>query len=385
MDLNDYFNPVSLEKPAIQLIPHEHTFSRKIKIHTPDHKISNIIEYDIAIMGVPEEKNAFLKGSAEAPDAIRERLYQLSGINRKTRIIDLGNLKITENINDTYFALRDIIRELSQKEVVAVIIGGSQDLACGIDMAFNNKEAVYHFVSLDARLDFGFKEKKISSRNYLDTILSDKDPKFFNYTNLGHQTYFTPDRLKDTLDKKGYESLRLGFVRSNLPVVEPQIRDAAFISLDMSCVRQSDAPGVTLPSPNGFFGHEICQLARYAGAASGLKAFGIFELSPKNDINGHTAHLAAQTIWYLLDGFSIRIKENPQLGGATKFIVNMQSSGQDIVFYKSLKTERWWMELPAINPVTGLNYLISCNYEDYQMASSDEIPERWWKAFHRLV
>lgn len=385
MDLNDYFDPVSLEKPSLHLIPHDLTFSRRIKIHTPDQKISKIMDFDIAIFGVPEDKNAFLKGSAAAPDAVRERLYQLASINRKTRIIDLGNLKITENANDTYFALRDIILELNEKEVVAVIIGGSQDLSYGIDMAFNQKNSIYHLLSLDARLDIGFKEKKISSRNYLDTLLTEKDPKFFNYSNIGHQTYFTPDRLKDMLDKKGYESLRLGFVRSNLSFVEPQIRDATFISLDMSCIRQSDAPGVTLPSPNGFFGHEICQLARYAGAASGLKAFGIFELSPENDSNGHTVHLAAQTIWYFMDGFSIRIKENPQSGNSTKFIVSMQSAGQNITFYKSLKTERWWMEIPAINPVTGLNYLISCNYEDYQLASADEIPDRWWKAFHRLV
>jgi len=276
MDLNDYFNPVSLKKPAIHLIPNDLTFSRKIKINTPDYKISNIGEYDVAIIGVPEDKNAFLKGSAESPDAIRDKLYQLSCINRKTKIIDLGNLKITENIKDTYFALRDIIADLTEKSVVAIIIGGSQDLSYGVDLALNKKNSLFHYLSLDARLDLGFKEKIISSRNYLDTILIDKDPKFFNYTNLGHQTYFTPDRLKDLIDKKGYESLRLGFVRSNLSIVEPQIRDASFISLDMSCVRQSDAPGVTLPSPNGFFGHEICQLARYAGAASGVKAFGVF-------------------------------------------------------------------------------------------------------------
>jgi arginase family enzyme len=385
MDLNDYFNPVSLEKPAIHLIPNDLTFSRKIRIHTPSNKISDIIDYDVAIIGVPEDKNAFIRGSASAPDAVREKLYQLASINRKTRIIDLGNLKITDNINDTYFALRDIITELEEKSIVALIIGGSQDLSHGIDMALNQKNSIYHYLSLDARLDLGFKEKKISSRNYLDTVLAEKDPKFFNYTNLGHQTYFTPDRLKDRLDKKGYESQRLGYVRANLSTVEPQIRDANFVSLDMSCVRQSDAPGVTIPSPNGFFGQEICQLARYSGAAAGIKAFGIFELSPENDINGHTVHLAAQTIWYFLDGCSIRIRENPQKSGATKFIVHMESAGHDISFYKSLKTERWWFEIPAINPVTGLNYLISCNHEDYQLASANEIPERWWKACHRLV
>ncbi len=385
MDLNDYFDPVSLEKPEIHLIPNDLSFSRKIKIHTPDHKISNIGEFDVAILGIPEDKNAFIKGSAAGPDAVREKLYQLSGINRKIKIIDLGNLKISDNINDTYYAIRDIINELNSKSVKALMIGGSQDLCYGADLALNQKNTIYNFLSLDARLDLGFKDKNMSSRNYLDTILLKKDPKFFSYTNLGHQVYFTPDRLKDFIDKSGYESLRLGFVRSNLSFVEPQIRDANLISLDMGCVRQSDAPGVTLPSPNGFFGHEICQLARYAGTASDIKVFGIFELSPENDTNNHTAHLAAQTIWYFLDGVSIQVRESPQNGSSTKFIVNMDSAGQDITFYKSLKTERWWMEIPAINPVTGLNYLVACNYEDYQMASTNEIPDRWWKAFHRLV
>jgi len=385
MDLNDYFNPVSLEKPAIHLIPHDLSFSRKIKIHTADHKIQKISDFDVAIIGVPDDKNAFIKGSADAPDAVRSKLYQLASINRKTKIIDLGNLKQTANSNDTYFALRDIITELTEKSVIALLIGGSQDLSYGVDLALNKKNSMYSFLSIDARLDLGFKEKTISSRNYLDTILPNKDPRFFNYTNIGHQTYFTPDRLKDMIDKKGYESLRLGYVRSNLSAIEPQIRDTSFLSLDMSSVRQSDAPGVTLPSPNGFFGQEICQLARYAGAAPELKAFGIFELSPENDINGHSSHLAAQTIWYFLEGVYIRIKENPQIAGATKFIVTLESAGQDISFYKSLKTERWWLEIPAINPITEMNYLISCNYEDYQMASSNEIPERWWKAFHRLV
>ncbi len=385
MDLNDYFNPVSLEKPAIHLIPHDLSFSRKIKIHTADHKIQKISDFDVAIIGVPDDKNAFIKGSADAPDAVRSKLYQLASINRKTKIIDLGNLKQTANSNDTYFALRDIITELTEKSVIALLIGGSQDLSYGVDLALNKKNSMYSFLSIDARLDLGFKEKTISSRNYLDTILPNKDPRFFNYTNIGHQTYFTPDRLKDMIDKKGYESLRLGYVRSNLSAIEPQIRDTSFLSLDMSSVRQSDAPGVTLPSPNGFFGQEICQLARYAGAAPELKAFGVFELSPENDINGHSSHLAAQTIWYFLEGVYIRIKENPQIAGATKFIVTLESAGQDISFYKSLKTERWWLEIPAINPITEMNYLISCNYEDYQMASSNEIPERWWKAFHRLV
>ena len=384
MNLNDYLNPVSLEKPEISLIPPELCFSRKITIHTPDLPITNIESFDLAILGIPEEKNASIKGPADAPDSVRAKLYQLASVNRKTKIIDLGNLKITENINDTYFALRDIIQELESKSVVPVIIGGSQDLTFAMDIAFLASPYYYHLLTFDNRIDMGFKDKAITSRNYLETVLENKDPKLFNYTNLGHQIYFTPSKLLDALEKKGYESIRLGHIRTNIPEYEPIIRDATLISLDMSCVRQSDAPGVTIPSPNGFFGHEICQLARYSGSANNLKAFGIFEINPANDINSNTSQLAAQAIWYFIDGFSLKIKEDPQLGSSKKFIVNLNSVSEEIVFYKSLKTERWWIEMPFINPLTSKNYLISCSFSDYQMACNNEIPDRWWKAFHRL-
>jgi len=385
MDLNDYFDPVSLEKPAHNLLPGELTFSRKIRIHTPDHKIGNITEFDVAVFGIPDDKGSVAGGSAAGPDAVRKMLYQLSGVSRKLKIIDLGNLKITSSIHDTYFALRDIIMELSEKEVVSVIIGGSQDLGSAVDMALYQKKSLYQLLSVDARLDFGSREKKITSGNYLDSVFRDKDPRFFNYVNLGHQSYFVADRLTDQLSKRGYESIRLGAVKNNLPFVEPYIRDSAFVNIDLGSIRQSDAPGVTFPSPNGFYGQEVCQLARYAGAASELKVFGLFELSPRNDLNNQTSHLAAQIIWYFLDGCIIKRKEFPQYSSSVKYIVTMQSAGVDIAFFKSRKTDRWWMEIPVINPVTGLNYLISCNEEDYQTASKDEIPERWWKAFHRLA
>lgn len=384
MNLNDYLDPVSLNRPEINLVPQDLAFSRKIKIHTPDEPIRNIESFDLAILGVPEEKNASIKGSANAPDFVREKLYQLASVNRKTKIIDLGNLKITANINDTYYGLRDIIQELESNSVVPIIIGGSQDLSFAMDLAFLASPSFYHLLTFDSRLDMGFKDKTVSSRNFLENILDDKDPQFFNYTNLGHQVYYTPTKLLDSLEKKGYESIRLGIVRANLSECEPIIRDATLVSLDMNCVRQSDAPGVTLPSPNGFFGHEICQLSRYIGSASHLKAFGLFEICPENDTNSLTSQLAAQAIWYFIDGFSLKIKEDPQSAASKKFIVNLISIDQDIVFYKSLKTERWWIEMPFVNPLTSKNYLISCSYNDYQMACNNEIPDRWWKAFHRL-
>jgi hypothetical protein len=48
----------------------------------------------------------------------------------------------------------------------------------------------------------------------------------------------------------------------------------------------------------------------------------------------------------------------------------------DTIFLQSKKTGRWWMQLPN-------NSYIACSYNDYMLASSNEIPERWLRAQER--
>jgi len=112
MDLNGYFDPVSLERPEFHLLPEKYSFVRNISIHTPDRPIRNMDQHQLALIGVPQDKAAYIKGSVDAPDRVRGMLYQLRKINKNIKVYDLGNLKITDNINDTYYAIRDITLEL---------------------------------------------------------------------------------------------------------------------------------------------------------------------------------------------------------------------------------------------------------------------------------
>ena len=385
MDLNDYFNPVSLSKPVLSMVPDSLTFSRSIKVHTPNAPLKNIDKFDIAIIGVPEDQNAFVKGSATAPDYVRSKLYQLSSLNRKVAVVDLGNLKITGRINDTYYALRDITSELREKKVIPLFIGGSQDLTAGINMAFESGRNRFTLGTIDARIDYGYKDKKISSANYLDFILNGKDPAKYNYFNIGHQAYFSHHKIIDQLEKRAFECVRLGTARADMADIEPYLRDAGFVSVDLSCVRHSDAPGVTIPSSNGFFGHEICQITRYAGTATKIEGIGFFELSPENDINDHTAHLTAQAIWYFIEGYSLKLNESADRQGNKKYIIKLNNLEHDLIFYKSDRSERWWMELPFKELESNKNICISCTYKDYQQACNQDIPERWLKAYSRFA
>jgi hypothetical protein len=253
-------------------------------------------------------------------------------------------------------------------------------------LALEKLEGLHHVLTIDSMLDFSSGEDDIHSRNYLNQILDPGSRKRFSYTNLGHQAYFVTDQQMNQLEKSYLESIRLGEARNNIKTAEPLIRDSRFISIDLGAVRHSDAPGASIPSPNGFFGDELCQITRYAGLSDQVSLMGFFELNTSSDTNCQTAHLTAQAAWYFLEGISHRIKENPvdTPEHIKKFIVNLDAAGHDIIFHKSTLSDRWWMEVPGKNPVTGYNFFVSCTYEDYQYACNQEIPDRWWRFLHRL-
>jgi arginase family enzyme len=386
MDLNGYFDPVSLERPEFGYLNDGDSFSHHISVHTPDHPIRKLDKHQVAIFGIPEDRNAFIRGSREAPDAVREKLYQLSNINRGLRICDLGNIKTGGSEIDTYFAIRDIALELRELRITGLILGGSQDLSRGIFLALEKQAGLHQILTIDSMLDFSVPPEKLHSKNYLNQLLEAGYAKQFSFTNLGHQGCLVSEAQLDQLERSYLESIRLGVARSNLQQVEPLIRDAEFVSIDLGAVKHSDAPGASIPSPNGFFGDELCQIARYAGLSEQVGFIGFFEVNPSRDLNGQTAHLTAQAAWYFLDGLANRIREHPLSTPEhiKKFIVNLNAAGHDITFHKSTLSERWWMEVPVRNPVTGNNFFVSCSYEDYQQACNQEIPERWWRFLHRM-
>jgi formiminoglutamase len=381
MNLNNYFNPVELEKPEKTEIPDDSAFSRNIRVNTPSNPIDDISNYDLAILGVPEDRNSLNKGVSLAPDQIRARLYQLYKINDKLKIIDLGNLKDGNTYNDTYFGLRDVMVELLNNQVISIIIGGTQDLTYASYMAFENHKHSINLVTVDSVIDYN--ENDFDSKSYLSKIIL-KSTKLFKYLNIGHQQYLNDHKIIKLLNDQYFDSIRLGLVRSDISLVEPILRDADILSFDISAVKQSDAPAAKYPSPNGLHADEACQIAKYSGLSDCITSFGIYDVNPLYENNFQTANLAAQIIWYFIEGYSVRKIENPLSGDKNfkVFLVSHKDMEYEITFYKSQVTNRWWMEIPRINSSDSV--MIACSYEDYQQACNHEIPDLWWKSYQRI-
>jgi hypothetical protein len=111
-------------------------------------------------------------------------------------------------------------------------------------------------------------------------------------------------------------------------------------------------------------------------------------VNPSFDNRDQTSHLAAQMLWYFLDGYYQRKKDQPLVNknAFVKYHVNIKKDMQEIVFYKSKMSERWWMEVPYPNSKVKYHrhHLVPCSYRDYEVAMKDEMPDRWWQALQKL-
>jgi arginase family enzyme len=386
VDLNDYFNPVSIEGPDFEYLTGQAGFPHNITIHTDNSPVKDISKYKIAIFGVPEGRNSPNTGSLKGPDMIRGQLYRLAKIPGRSKIIDLGNMKQGVTFNDTIAGLTDVLSLLISENIFPVVIGGSSALIPAIDKAISQFTTRYTLTAVDPRIDYSNDRKLPDSFNYLNTILSNHKSTFSHYINIGYQTYLNDQQILNRFLKRRSELLRIGDVRQAIYLTEPLFRDSEVAVFDISAVRQSDAPGTISPSPNGFYGEEICLLSRYAGISDKLKVFGLFDVNPEFDIRNQTTGLAAQILWFFLEGFSQKQYETPVLnlsnsGRFIKYHVRVTDLEDDLIFVKSNLTDRWWIELPAEKDE---NHYVACSHEDYLKANRNEVPERWVQAVERL-
>lgn len=385
MDLNDYFDPINVDLEASSYIDSKEQIFNCISIHTTEHKIEKIEDANLAIFGIVSDSEDQKEYSKQGLLKIREYFYSLSRFNRQINIYDLGNFKQCKTINDHNAGLRDVILELIMLNIMPVIIGDVEYILYPKYTAYQRLDKKINLVNIDSKLRI-LEDRDKEYKSALWKILIENNDSLFFFTNIGYQKHFVGSKVLKYLDDKLHFAYRLGYIRSNIKEVEPVFRDADIIGLNIEAVRQSDAFGQQNGSPNGYYGEEICQLSRYAGMSPKLSSFGVYNYCPESDKNFQTAHLIAQIIWYFIEGFINRMQEHP-LENTTnykKYIVKLDNFENELVFYNSIKTNRWWLEVPYVNSSSHKQILISCTEEDYLDATNGDVPERWLKSFQKI-
>ncbi len=378
----DFLQPISTSVEEYIATLSNQTLGKKVVFHTQtDFPVLDNIA--IAIITVNEFRGSEKDNDDFSFDYFRKQFYSLFPGNWNASIVDLGTIEAGASIEDTYFVVKSLVAELIKKRIIPVVIGGTQDLTYPMYRAYDNLDQMVNLVSVDNQFDFS-KENKLDSESYLSKIIVEEPNNLFNFSNLGFQTYFNSQEEIDLIEKLYFEAYRLGEVSNSITVAEPVFRDADLVSVDMHSVQSSYSGNFDVFNPNGFTGKEICALSRYAGISDKVTSYGIFNFNP----NGNEVVLTAQMLWYFIEGFCFRSNEYPfgTKENYIKYIVPIED--EELIFYKSNKTARWWIEIPFLTNVNNKlkrNTLLPCTHEDYLAACEQEIPERWWKAQRRNI
>jgi formiminoglutamase len=343
----------------------------------------------IAILGVMDARgHAENNGCESAPDAIRNQLYRLHNFPNHMKIIDIGNIFPGDTFSDTHAALKEVLAYLQAKQLITIILGGDMSLTLAQYKGLAHSDLMLSLAVVDERLTLmePSEDAEVHESNYLFRLFTDKPNRIEDFKLLGYQTYFNQHKDLEILEQMQMDTYRLGKLREDMLDVEPLVRDADMLAFNISAIKGCDAPGYAHPGPNGFFSDEACQILRFAGASDKLSSLGIYNYNPEFDQRNITAIGIAQMIWYFIEGIEIRKGDYPVLSekGFQKYIVVIDGH-DEIVFMKSLKSDRWWMHIPV--GVKGPKYhkMVPCSYKDYLIAvNNNEVPERWINAFSRL-
>ena len=381
MSLEIYFKPI-----------HSIEFSKNSIGSFVDSHVNSFPEWessDIVFLTIHENRGSSVDKNNEIDHySIRNKLYNFKWEGSLT-ISDLGILAAGSTLKDTYAAVKEVTFEIQKKSKLLVLLGGSQDLTFANYLGYEQLEQPINLTCIDNSFDVVVEqEKEISDKNYINHLLIHSPNNLFNFSILGCQQYYVGSDDLRFFDQLFFDYVRLGELQNTISKSEPILRNTDLLSVDLSCIRGSEFKSSNSNHPNGFFANEMCQMIKYAGQSDKVSSIGFYNLK-SGDISQLDAELVAQLLFFLVKGFSHRTKDFPvgNKKDLIKYSVYHEDSKHNLIFHKSKKTERWWLEVPY--PPTKdfkfeRHHLIPCNYEDYKIAQNGVIPDLWWKTYRKL-
>jgi formiminoglutamase len=385
-DIALFFQPIAHEgnyKPE--------TVGASIEANKESTGFPELKEPGIALIFVPDYRGAgiVLDESEGKISDLRDAYYGLYRAENWTHTCyDLGTILPGGSPADTRLAVKKTIELLVKKNIVPFLIGGTQELTFAMYEAYKSLEMMINMTVVDSVFDIGDHHGELVYDGWLSHILMDKACYLFNYSNIGAQGhYISPSSFK-LFEDLYFDVSRLGEIISDTKKTEPVLRNSDLVSFDVNVIQKASFNAALKNGVNGIDSHQACRIARYAGIADKVSSIGLFNMDLRN-VSNVEADLIAQLIWYFNEGYAARKGDFPKGSKKSyrKFRVAIDDFKDELIFYKSDKSSRWWMEVPY-TVATGSKYqrhqLVPCNHEDYELAMKGELPDLWWKTYLKL-
>ena len=368
--INGYLCPLSEDLIEFKSNLSRGTLGSNITLYNSEK--TDYSSIDIAIVGLNEYRNSDeISDESLNLENFRREFYSLFYGNWSANILDLGDVISGKSFSDTYYAVNSIHQDLINQNIVVIFIGGGQDFTFPLYQSLSKKHNKVNISSVDNKFDFGKIKKQFSSSSYMSKIIMDKKNSLNHFCNLGYQTFLNSQEEIDLLNKFNFESHRLGEITENIKIVEPVLRETNLLTVDFKSIKSSELNFVHNYS-NGFESSHFCSVLRYAGMSNSINSVGLFELLDSSI----SSALLSQSIWYFIEGYCLRIKEDPNSSNFKGYIYNVFCEGTNLKFYNSELSQKWWVEFINEIETKNISSLLPCNKRDYLMACDGTFSDR---------
>ena len=368
--INGYLCPLSEDLIEFKSNLSRGTLGSNITLYNSEK--TDYSSIDIAIVGLNEYRNSDeISDESLNLEKFRREFYSLFYGNWNANILDLGDVISGKSYSDTYYAVNSIHQDLINQNIVVIFIGGGQDFTFPLYQSLSKKHNKVNISSVDNKFDFGKIKKQFSSSSYMSKIIMDKKNSLNHFCNLGYQTFLNSQEEIDLLNKFNFESHRLGEITENIKIVEPVLRETNLLTVDFKSIKSSELNFVHNYS-NGFESSQFCSVLRYAGMSNSINSVGLFELLNSSI----SSALLSQSIWYFIEGYCLRIKEDPNSSNFKGYTYNVFCEGTNLKFYNSELSQKWWVEFINEIETKNISSLLPCNKRDYLMACDGTFSDR---------
>lgn len=274
-----------------------------------------------AFVGVPyEEGNIGKPGTVEGPRELRFMSHEYFPywfeyeVDLDRSCVDCGDVRVPKvDPKTAHEQIYRAIREILASGLVPIICGGDHSITIPASRALSDHlgaDKRLGYLQLGAHLNMAEQWAGETSTNAsaMARVTELSNVSGGNVAHIGARNSLNPKDWIDLARERGVRFYSMGdiFDRGVDAVTNEAAdlvwngTDAQYLSIDMSVMDASAAPGVTAPEPGGLEVREVVRIADLLGARGSVGIIEVSELCPVVDVNGITTKLAACIILRLL-------------------------------------------------------------------------------------
>lgn len=311
-------------------------------------------------------------GDAEILDyhEVRRELNKLSKLDFTLPVCDLGNLISGRSHADTHFVLQELLLACFKKNIIPIVIGGSNDMAFSLFSALNHHRKNITYTQISNVVSLAANSEEITENNYLTKIFSDTNFSLKNYHHLGYQKHLNEVDSVRLMKEVDFDVVRLAEMMNTTENTEHFFRRADLVTVNCDAVESFSDGFSTTPQVNGLNRREICAYMKEAGLSDNLACAGIFNFNADSSSQLNN-QLLAQMIWHLVEGINIQ-RSHPRERQFETF--HIMADDTQYTFQRDSFSGLWYFGSDE-----NRENLIPCSRQEYEAAIRGDLPARLLK------